>query len=152
MPFRRRYIGSLSRRAAARSPHARSEMMSVARARSWGHPPPALSERIAGLEWERIAANLEAEGCVVIGGMCSADECRSLSESYPADELFRSRIVMSRHGFGRGEYKYFAYPLPPVIAALRTALYAPLAEIANRWNRALRVDVRYPAAHAEFLE
>jgi len=126
--------------------------MSVARARSWGHPPPALSERIAGLEWERIAANLEAEGCAVIGGMCSADECRSLSESYPADELFRSRLVMSRHGFGRGEYKYFAYPLPPVIAALRTALYALLAEIANRWNRAMGVAVRYPAAHAEFLD
>ncbi|TLY59922.1 MAG: proline hydroxylase [Gammaproteobacteria bacterium] len=126
--------------------------MSVARVRPWGQPPSALLERIAALDWERIAANLEADGCAVIGGMCSPDECRSLSESYLSDELFRSRIVMSRHGFGRGEYKYFAYPLPPPIAALRTALYAPLAEIANRWNRALRVDVRYPAAHAEFLD
>src|SRR6266478_2926524 len=67
-------------------------------------------------------------------------------------DVLRRRIVMSRHGFGRGEYKYFAYPLPPVIAALRTALYAPLAEIANRWNRAMGVAVRYPAAHAEFLD
>src|SRR5437879_13498442 len=104
--------------------------MSVARA--WGQPPSAPAERIAALDWERIAANLEADGCAVIGGMCCADECRSLSESYPSDELFRSRIVMSRHGFGRGEYKYFAYPRPPLLAALRTALYPPRAAIATR--------------------
>jgi len=126
--------------------------MSVARARTWSQPPPAPAERVAALDWERIAANLEADGCAVIGGMCSPPECRSLSESYLSDELFRSRIVMGRHGFGRGEYKYFAYPLPPPIAALRTALYAPLAEIANRWNHALGIDVRYPPAHAEFLD
>ena len=85
-------------------------------------------------------------------GRCSAaDECAELAAGYARGAPFRSRIVMARHGFGRGEYKYFAYPLPELVEALRTALYPPLAEIANRWNEAMGIDVRYPGEHAAFL-
>src|SRR6266576_430796 len=79
-------------------------------------------------------------------------ECRTLVELYPEDEMFRSHIVMGRHGFGRGEYKYFRYPLPEIIAELRTALYARLAPQANKWNEAMGIEVRYPEEHAAFLE
>jgi uncharacterized protein len=75
-----------------------------------------------------------------------------LAGLYPSEEGFRSRIVMARHGFGRGEYKYFSYPLPETIATLRAALYPPLAEIANRWNEAMGIDTRYPADHAAYLK
>ena len=74
------------------------------------------------------------------GGLLTPDECAALAASYADDTLFRSRIVMARHGFGRGEYKYFAYPLPELVAALRAALYPPLAAIANRWNAAMGLD------------
>jgi uncharacterized protein len=74
-----------------------------------------------------------------------------LAESYDSDQLFRSRIVMARHGFGRGEYKYFAYPLPHVVAALRDSLYPALAQVANRWNKALDIDLTYPSTHAAYL-
>jgi hypothetical protein len=82
----------------------------------------------------------------------TADECTALSDGYGADERFRSRIVMARHGFGRGEYKYYAYPLPETVAALRAALYPPLAAIANRWNEAMDIAVRYPDEHGAFLK
>jgi uncharacterized protein len=110
-----------------------------------------LAAHIAGLDWAAIAAALDAQGCAVVGPLLGADECAALAARYDDDALFRSRIVMSRHGFGRGEYKYFAYPLPDTVAELRTALYPPLAAIANRWNEALGVAVRYPDAHADFL-
>jgi uncharacterized protein len=79
------------------------------------------------------------------------DECAALVQSYTADGLFRSTIVMARHGFGQGEYRYFAYPLPEVLAVLRTALYAHLAPIANRWNESLGIDSRYPPDHEDYL-
>jgi hypothetical protein len=79
------------------------------------------------------------------------EECTVLAESYDSDELFRSRIVMARHGFGRGEYKYFAYPLPQIVTALRDSLYPALAQAANRWNKALGIDVTYPPTHAGYL-
>ena len=75
-----------------------------------------------------------------------------LADMYSVEGHFRSRIVMSRHGFGRGEYKYFAYPLPPIVAALRPSLYPPLARVANRWNELLNIEVRFPEEHAAFLE
>ncbi|MEP6656035.1 MAG: 2OG-Fe(II) oxygenase [Betaproteobacteria bacterium] len=103
------------------------------------------------LDWHRIAESLDAHGCAVINHVLSSGECRILAKSYVAEELFRSRVVMGAHGFGRGEYKYFSYPLPGRVAALRTVLYPPLAAIANRWNAAMGVDVRYPADHAAFL-
>ncbi len=104
------------------------------------------------MDWQRVAEDLDAHGCALIRRVLFASECSALSKSYPQDELFRSRVVMSRHGFGRGEYKYFAYPLPELVAALRTAMYPGLVKIANRWNAALESDVRYPAEHAKFLE
>jgi hypothetical protein len=103
-------------------------------------------------DWRQIALELDAYGCAVIGGLLAEDECVALAASYADDARFRSRIVMGAHGFGRGEYKYFAYPLPPVVTGLRRALYPPLAEIANRWAAALGTEVRYPADHAAFLE
>jgi hypothetical protein len=108
----------------------------------------AALDRVA---WPEVASELDSHGCATIGPLIPAQQCRSISAMFAADVPFRSRIVMARHGFGRGEYKYFAYPLPPLIEALRTALYPPLAAIANRWNEEMRIDVRYPPGHAEFL-
>jgi hypothetical protein len=111
----------------------------------------ALSDRVAALDWPAIATALDAHGCGATGPLLTAAECRTLAEAYADDALFRSRIVMARHGFGRGEYKYFAAPLPDIVQELRTALYPPLAGIANRWNEAMGVAVRYPDEHAAFL-
>ena len=96
--------------------------------------PSALlgEERVQALDWEQISQDLDAQGSAVLEHLIQASECQRLSALYPQDELFRSRIVMGRHGFGRGEYKYFAYPLPDLIAGMRTALYTRLAPIANR--------------------
>ena len=113
-----------------------------------------IAARVAVLDWPAIESGLDAQGCAHTGplSLLTPDECRSLAESYAADALFRSRVIMARHGFGRGEYKYFAHPLPDAIAALRTALYPRLAEIANRWNAAMGIAVRYPQDHEAFLE
>lgn len=110
------------------------------------------ARRVANLDWDSLGAALDANGCAPTGPLLTHDECQTLVAAYARDEMFRSRVVMARHGFGRGEYKYFNYPLPGPVADLRTALYAPLAEIANRWNAAMGVAVRYPASHAAFLE
>jgi hypothetical protein len=88
----------------------------------------------------------------VIGPLITPLECASLAGLYDMEETFRSRVVMGHHGFGRGEYQYFGYPLPPLVKLLRTGLYAPLAEIANRWNQAMKIDVEYPLDHDAFLE
>jgi hypothetical protein len=113
---------------------------------------PTVAERIAALDWQRLATDLDAHGCAVVHAVLSPQECVALAETYAADEPFRSRIVMARHGFGRGEYKYFAYPLPDKLADLRTALYSRLVPIANRWNESMGIDVRYPDAHADFIK
>jgi hypothetical protein len=110
---------------------------------------PAALGRIA---WPEVAAGLDAHGCATVGPLLSARQCRAVAAMFDAEPPFRRRVAMARHGYGRGEYKYFAYPLPPLVAALRTALYPPLAAIANRFNEELRSDVRYPARHADFLE
>jgi hypothetical protein len=110
-----------------------------------------VAARTRALDWDRASEELDAAGNAILEGLLTPEECRSLAGLYPADDIFRSRIVMARHGFGRGEYKYFSYPLPEIVAGLRTALYPRLAPIANRWNEALGLDVRYPAAHAEFI-
>jgi hypothetical protein len=99
-----------------------------------------------------IAEKLDRDGFAAAAGMLSASELAALVECYPRETLFRSRVVMSRHGFGRGEYQYFRYPLPDLVATLRSSLYPPLAAIANRWAEALQIDVRYPDDHAAFLE
>ena len=95
---------------------------------------------------------LDTRGVVVIRGLLAEQTCRELAGLYAQDAMFRSRVVMSRHGFGRGEYKYFDYPLPPAIAHLRTTLYPGLASIANRWNAQLGDPVRFPEDHTRFLE
>ena len=113
---------------------------------------PGVARRVAALDWRDIAARLDGDGHAIIDTMLSPDECASLAAGYDADERFRSRVVMARHGYGSGEYKYFAYPLPEMVAGLRAALYPRLATIANRWNETMGVDVRYPDDHAAFLE
>jgi hypothetical protein len=113
--------------------------------------PPAAAIPLATLDWSAIATELDAHGCAVIGPLLTPAECRAIAGMYASEEPFRSRIVMARHGFGRGEYKYFAYPLPPTVAALRAALYPPLAAIANRWSEQLGLELRYPAEHADYL-
>jgi uncharacterized protein len=111
----------------------------------------ALANKIATLDWERLAADLDAHGCATTGPLLMAEQCTTLAKTYGADDLFRSRVIMMRHGFGRGEYKYFAYPLPELVATLRAALYPSLADVANRWNEAMGIDVRYPSDHASYL-
>ncbi len=112
----------------------------------------AATEPIVEINWQAIAAQLDAHACAVVSGLLADHDCSALIESYARDELFRSRVVMSRHGFGRGEYKYFSYPLPDVVGRLRSTLYPPLAEIANRWHEAMQIDVRFPQEHAAFIE
>ena len=115
--------------------------------------PRTLEARLQAIDWARAAEELDAHGAAILPGLLSAPECRALIAGYADDARYRSRVVMARHGFGRGEYKYFAYPLPPVIAALREALYPPLAAIANRWHAALGAGGGdgFPAEHAAFL-
>lgn len=104
------------------------------------------------MEWERVTQELDAAGAAVLPGLLAATECRALTALYGDASLFRSRIVMSRHGFGRGEYQYFRYPLPPAIAQLRAQLYPRLVSTANRWNQQMRIEVHYPPSHQEFIE
>lgn len=99
-----------------------------------------------------MQTELEARGYAVVESMLGAAECRALVGLYEDDARFRSRVVMAKHGFGRGEYRYFAYPLPPVVQALRERLYPTLARIANAWNARLAIEMRYPPTHTEFLE
>jgi hypothetical protein len=115
-------------------------------------PQSAIAARVEAIDWPRIAGELDAQGCAVIEQLLTPQQCAALASLYPDDSLFRSRVVMGRHGFGRGEYKYFAYPLPDIIAELRPVLYAPLADVANRWNEAMGIEVRYPDRHDAFLK
>jgi hypothetical protein len=109
------------------------------------------AERVEALAWERISQDLDAHGCAMVEGLLTPEDCDALAGLYPEDSLFRSRVVMGQHGFGRGEYKYFSYPLPEIIAGLRTAIYPRLAPIANRWNVAMGFDVRYPEKLPDFI-
>lgn len=106
---------------------------------------------LAQQDWTRAAADLDAHGNAILPALLTPAQCNVLSNAYDQDDQYRSRVVMARHGFGRGEYKYFRYPLPGPIARLRGALYARLAPIANRWNRQMGINVQYPADHAGFL-
>jgi hypothetical protein len=108
--------------------------------------------RVAAIDWPRLAVDLDARGWALADRLLSPEECAAMAGLYDREERFRSRVVMARHGFGRGEYKYFAYPLPDLVADLRSAIYPRLAPVANRWNAAMRIDVRYPEAHAGFLD
>jgi hypothetical protein len=128
-------------------------MTVMARQRPAARPATAsIRERVTALDWNAIASDLDAYGCATTGPLLAPQECAALAQSYPADGLFRSRVIMARHGFGRGEYKYFAYPLPDLVAGLRGALYPRLAALANRWNEAMGVEVAYPGEHAAYLK
>ena len=111
----------------------------------------SVEARVQSIDWARVSADLDGYGFALFSQLLTADECAGLTGLYEADGNFRSKVVMARHGFGRGEYKYFAYPLPDLIAALRPALYAKLAPLANRWNEAMNIKVRYPEAHSAFI-
>jgi hypothetical protein len=112
----------------------------------------AISQRINALDWKRIEQDLDLYGCATVPQLVTGQECDALAALYPRDDLYRSRVVMARHGFGRGEYKYFDYPLPDMVSELRTAMYPHLVPVANRWNQVMQIDVRYPARHADFIQ
>src|SRR5262245_22581231 len=112
----------------------------------------SIATRVAGFDWPQVAASLDESGWAPLCGLLTGAECGTLTSLYDDERIFRSRVVMARHGYGRGEYKYFAYPLPGLVAELRAALYARLVGVANEWNARLASDVRYPATHAEFIE
>ena len=114
------------------------------------HSPP-IADRVAALDWQEIIEDLNNQGCATARSVLTSSECRSLAGMYEEDKHFRSRIIMARHGFGRGEYKYWAYPLPEIVTALRAAFYSQLSGVANRWNKIMGIDVSYPAEHEEYL-
>jgi uncharacterized protein len=111
-----------------------------------------IEQRVASVNWSEASTQLDAYGWAMIDKVLNATECRALAGLYDDERRFRSHIIMARHGFGRGEYKYFKYPLPDLIADLRVALYARLAPLANGWNERMGIDVRYPDSHAAFVE
>lgn len=111
----------------------------------------AISARIAAIQWPQVEAELDAHGAACVPYLLDAEECRRLRALYGQDNAFRSRVVMARHGFGQGEYRYFRYPLPPLIAALRRAIYPHLVPLANRWHEALGLAQRFDAQHDVFL-
>jgi hypothetical protein len=122
--------------------------MSVRSARPARPVPGSIEARIAALDWARVADELDGRGCTAVGPLLSPEECRALAALYAEEapgRRFRSRVVMARHGFGQGEYKYFAYPLPAPVAALRQALYPRLAPVARRWHAAMGRDANLPA-------
>jgi hypothetical protein len=116
-------------------------------------PSPLSAEaRIAAYDWTALAGELDGFGCAVLPNLLTRQECVSVAALYPDPGHFRSHIVMARHGFGKGEYRYFKYPLPDLIGGLRTALYPRLAGLANTWNERMGLEQRYPGTHAAFLE
>ncbi|GES52494.1 prolyl 4-hydroxylase [Rhizobium sp. NBRC 114257] len=107
--------------------------------------------RVDAYDWPSLAGELDGFGCAVLPKLLAPDECNAISRLYPEERHFRSHVIMARHGFGRGEYRYFNYPLPGLLGGLRTALYPRLADIANRWNERMGLEERYPDEHAAFL-
>ena len=111
-----------------------------------------IDTRLEAVDWASVSTDLDTYGWAMLKKLLTANECAGIAGLFADDRHFRSHIVMARHGFGRGEYKYFAYPLPVIVAELRTALYPRLVPIANRWNESMGIAVRYPDAHAEFIK
>jgi hypothetical protein len=108
--------------------------------------------RVAKYDWKDLAKELSGYGCGVIEKVLSPQECRQIAGLYPEEGHFRSQVAMARHGFGKGEYRYFRYPLPDLLGGLRTALYRRLADVANDWNGRMGIDERYPTEHVAFLD
>lgn len=115
-------------------------------------PSADIEKRIASIDWQQTSQDVDAEGHAIIRRVLSREESEATSALFQHDDLFRSRVVMERHRFGRGEYKYFKYPLPDIVASLRRTVYPHFVPIANRWNEALRIDARYPTDHADYLK
>lgn len=107
--------------------------------------------RVSAYDWQAVAGELDGFGCAVLPKLLTPEECHAIAALYPDERHFRSHIVMARHGFGKGEYRYFKYPLPDLLGGLRAALYPRLADVANAWNRRMGIDERYPDDHASFL-
>ncbi len=114
--------------------------------------PEAAVSRAAAVDWQQVAASLDERGYATTAALLATEQCRGLSALYDREEAFRSRVVMQRHGFGSGEYKYLRYPLPDIVEALRQAIYPQLAPIANRWRERLREEGRFPPALAAYLK
>jgi len=112
----------------------------------------SISQRVDAVDWNQVCADLARDGNAIIKRLLSPDECDDVRGLYEKEDLFRSQVIMERHGFGRGEYRYFRYPLPDLIAELRAKIYPHLAPIANDWNEAMGNEVRYPAQHAAYLD
>ena len=107
--------------------------------------------QVGPIDWATVSADLDAQGWAVLPGLIGETACDGVAALYDGEDGFRGRVVMARHGFGRGEYRYFSYPLPPIIQDLRTRLYPHLAPIANRWHERMGIEVRFPASHRAFL-
>jgi len=103
------------------------------------------------IDWEDVSNDLDAQGSAIIPSLLTLEQCDEIIALYAQSSLFRSRITMERYNFGKGEYQYFSYPLPDIVATLRTQIYPHLAPIANRWNQLMKIDASYPALHAEFI-
>ena len=111
-----------------------------------------IPDRVGGYDWAEAGASLDAQGWAQLPGLLTPAECDAVAAMYGPGDRFRSHVVMARHGFGKGEYRYFAYPLPDLVQDLRAAFYPRLAPIANRWHERMRVETRFPDSHAAFLE
>ena len=111
-----------------------------------------IKQRLADVDWESVAESMHAKGYAHVPDLLSAVDCDRIIANYDESKLYRKTITMERYRFGLGEYKYFAYPLPGLIASLRAALYPRLCSIANRWNESMGIAVRYPGEHEEFLD
>ena len=127
-------------------------MSSSSRAISAAPVDTSAAARVAVYDWQSIAEELDTAGCAILRALLSREECLDLAALYSDERHFRSRVLMARHGFGKGEYRYFKYPLPDLIEGLRTAVYPRLAPIANEWNARMKLDERYPEEHAAFLK
>ncbi|MBT2295638.1 2OG-Fe(II) oxygenase [Pseudomonas fluorescens] len=112
----------------------------------------SLAQQISTHDWSALEQNLDQDGSAIIRNLVTARQCKMLSGRYAEGDLFRSKVIMARHGFGRGEYQYFRYPLPDVVQQLRQSLYSRLVPLANRWNECMGLEVRYPDQHADFIQ
>jgi uncharacterized protein len=115
-------------------------------------PDRDIEARVEACDWSRVSTDLDAQGWAMIHQLLMPGECKAIADLYESAGRFRSKVVMARHGFGRGEYKYFDYPLPDIISRFRTSIYRHLAPVANRWNETMGIEARYPETHALFLE
>jgi len=111
----------------------------------------ALESRVDTIDWARVSTDLDAQGWAILPELLTAAECEAVAGLYGRGDGFRSQVTMARHGFGRGEYRYFSYPLPPLVQTLRTTIYRRLVPLANRWHERMRMDVRFPDEHVAFI-